>query len=93
LNQIDFKVACFTVNVFDLRQGEQFDIDVPADLDQFRRNDSHGTVVGGECFVQLGHHAPDRTRFLYQVDIVTGIGQIQGSLHPGDTAADHHHGT
>ena len=61
LGQTDFKVAFFTGNACDLRECQQFDIDVPADLDQFRRDDSHGAVIGGECFVQLGHHAPDRT--------------------------------
>jgi len=61
LDQVDLKIACFTADAVHFRQGQQFDIDVPADLDQFRRNNSHGTVIGRECFVQLGHHAPDRT--------------------------------
>jgi hypothetical protein len=30
-----------------------FDIDVPADLDQFRRDNSHGTVIGGKGLVEL----------------------------------------
>jgi hypothetical protein len=30
---------------------------MPADLDQFRREDSHGTVIGGIGLVQLGHLA------------------------------------
>jgi hypothetical protein len=32
---------------------------MPADLDQFRRDNSHGTVVGGKGLIQLGHHAAD----------------------------------
>jgi hypothetical protein len=32
---------------------------VPADLDQFGRDDSHGTIVGGEGLVQLGHDPAD----------------------------------
>jgi len=35
LDQFDFKIACFPLDVFDVRKGQQFDIDVPADLDQF----------------------------------------------------------
>jgi len=28
---------------------------MPADLDQFRGDDSHGTIVGGKGLVQLRH--------------------------------------
>jgi hypothetical protein len=31
-----------------LCEGEQFDIQMPADLDQLGRDNSHGTVVGGK---------------------------------------------
>jgi hypothetical protein len=34
---------------------DEFYIQMPADLDQFRRDDSHGTVIGGKGLVQLGH--------------------------------------
>jgi hypothetical protein len=30
---------------------------MPADLDQFGRNRSHGTLVGGESLIELRHHA------------------------------------
>jgi hypothetical protein len=93
LDQFDLKIACITANIGNFRKRQQFDIDVPADLDQFGRDDSHGTVIGWECFVQLGHHPPDRARPFHEVDIETGVGQIQGSLHSGDTAADYHHCT
>ena len=59
LDQFDLKIAGVTADIGDFRERQQFDIDVPADLDQFRRNDSHGTVVGGKGLVQLGHHSPD----------------------------------
>jgi hypothetical protein len=29
---------------------------MPADLDQYGRNNSHRTVIGGKRFVQLGHN-------------------------------------
>ena len=35
LDQFDLKIACFAANTFDFRECQQFDIDVPADLDQF----------------------------------------------------------
>jgi hypothetical protein len=39
--------------------GDQFDVQVPADLDQFRRDNSHGTIVGRKRLVQLGHDTPN----------------------------------
>jgi len=35
-DQFDLKIACFAANAVDVRECQQFDIDVPADLDQFR---------------------------------------------------------
>ena len=53
------KIAFFSRNVFQFRQGEQFDVDMPADLDQFGGDNSHGAVVGGKGLVQLGHGPAD----------------------------------
>jgi len=39
------------IQKFGIRQ--KFDVQMPADLDQFRRDDSHGTVVGGKRLVEL----------------------------------------
>ena len=44
---------------------------MPADLDQFGRENSHGTVVGGKGFVELSHVTADTRTFLYQVDFET----------------------
>ena len=57
--QLDFKIARFTTNALHFAECQQFDVDVPADLDQFRRDDSHGTVIGRKRLVQLCHHAAD----------------------------------
>jgi hypothetical protein len=54
-----FKVTGFALDGFEIRIGDQLDVQVPADLDQYRRDDSHGAVIGGECFVQLGHDTAD----------------------------------
>jgi len=32
---------------------------MPADLDQFGRDNSHGTVIGGKGLVELGHEPAD----------------------------------
>jgi hypothetical protein len=61
LDQCDFKITRFTTDALNFGKGEKFDVDVPADLDQFGRDNSHGTVVGGKCLVKLRHHSPDGT--------------------------------
>jgi hypothetical protein len=35
LGQVDLEITGFAGNVFDFGKGQEFDIDVPADLDQF----------------------------------------------------------
>jgi hypothetical protein len=49
---------------------DQFDVQVPADLDQYGGNDSHRTVIGGEGFVQLGHYPANGRGFLEEIDII-----------------------
>ena len=71
--------------------GEQFDVQVPADLDQFRRNHSHRTVIGGERLVELGHEPPDGGRLLDKIDVITRFCQIQRRLHTGDAGTHYHH--
>ena len=66
---------------------------MPADLDQFGRDNSHRAVIGGKSLVQLGHHASYGGGPFHQVDIVAGIGQIQGNLHAGNATTYHHHCT
>jgi hypothetical protein len=69
----------------------ELDIDVPADLDQFGRDNSHGTFVRGEGLVELGHHPADGRRLLHQMNEETGISQVQCGLHAGDASTDYHH--
>ena len=42
-----------TVNLFHLCASDQIDVQMPADLDQFGRDNSHGTVIGGKRLVEL----------------------------------------
>ena len=63
---------------------------MPADLDQFGRKDSYGTVIGGIGFVQLGHYSADGGGSLLEADGIAGIGQIQRGLHPSNASTDHH---
>jgi hypothetical protein len=91
LNHLHFKVPFLPRDAFHLGEGQKFNIEMPADLDQFGREDSHGAVIGGEGFVQLGHNTPDGRRPFHKVYIIAGIGQIQCGLHPGNPSTDHHH--
>jgi hypothetical protein len=72
---------------------EQLNIYVPADLDQFGRDNSHRTVIGRKGLVQLGHHTAYGTGSFHEVYEKSGAGQIQRSLHPGDAAADNQNRT
>ena len=91
LNHFHFEIPLFPGNAFHLGEGQKLNVEMPADLDQFGREDSHGTVIGGEGLVQLGHDATDGGGPLHEVDIIAGIGQIQCGLHPGNASTDHHH--
>ena len=63
---------------------------MPADLDQFRREYSNGTVIGWEGLVKLGHMAANGRCLIDQVDLKAGIGKIKRCLHTADPSADNH---
>jgi hypothetical protein len=71
---------------------QKLNVQMPADLDQFGRDNSHRTVVGGEGLVQLGHQSADGGRLFHEVHQVSGVGKIQGCLHSGDTASHNQNG-
>jgi hypothetical protein len=55
----DVKVSWGSFYFFHLSGGDKINVEMPADLDQFRRNNSHGAVIGGKRFVQFGHDPPN----------------------------------
>jgi hypothetical protein len=55
LNDRRLKVTRLPGQTLHFSQGQELDVGMPADLDQFRRDDSHGALVGGEGLVELGH--------------------------------------
>jgi len=63
---------------------------MPADLDQFGREDSHRAVIGGIGLIKLSHLAANGGRFLNQINPITRIGKIQGGLNTADSATDNH---
>jgi hypothetical protein len=89
----DLEIAGISLNRFQICVGDQFDVQMPADLDQYRGDNSHGAVIGRKGLVQLGHDAANGRGFFKQIHIIAGIGQIQGGLHSGNTTADNQYRT
>jgi hypothetical protein len=58
-NQGDLEVSCFPIYTINFSIGQDLDIGMPADLDQFGREYSHGAVIGGIGLVKLGHLTAD----------------------------------
>jgi hypothetical protein len=83
------EISCLPFDTVNFRIGEDLDVGMPADLDQFGGQNSHRAVIGRKGLIQLGHMAPDARRLLYQVDFETGRGQIQGGLNAADPSTDH----
>jgi hypothetical protein len=90
LDDFDFEISLLPRDALYLRKGQELNVKMPADLDQFGRKDSHGAVIGGEGLVQLGHDATDGGGPFHEIDIITGIGQIECCLHSGNASTDHH---
>ena len=69
----------------DLTVSHQLDLGMPTDIHHLGAENSYTTVHRGEGLVQLGHLPPDAGRFLDQVDLVTGVGQVESDLDAGDS--------
>ncbi len=56
-SQVYLEVSCFPYYTVNFSIGQDLYIGMPADLDQFGREYSHGAVIGGIGLVKLGHMA------------------------------------
>jgi hypothetical protein len=59
LGNFDLEVSLLAADAVYVSKCDEVDVGVPADLDQLRRNNSHGTLVGGKRLIQLGHDPTD----------------------------------
>jgi hypothetical protein len=50
-----FEISCFPLYTVNFSIGEDLYVGMPADLDQFGREYSHGAVIGGIGLVKLSH--------------------------------------
>jgi len=56
---LDLEIAGFAFDGFKICVCDEFDVQMPADLDQYGGDNSHRAVVGGESLVELRHDATD----------------------------------
>jgi len=59
LEHFDLKVSRVSGDALYFSESNKVDVGVPADLDQLRGDNSHGTLVGGEGLIELGHNPAD----------------------------------
>ena len=92
LKELYREISRFACNLLNFGQGQKLDVQVPADLDQLGRNNSHRAFIRRESLVQLRHDAADRRLFFDQIDVIAAIGKIERRLHPCNPASDYHYG-
>ncbi len=85
------KISCLSLYTVNFSIGQDLYIRMPADLDQFGRQNSHGAVIGGKGLVKLGHMATNARCFLYQVNLKTGRGKIKRGLNTADPSTHNHY--
>jgi hypothetical protein len=93
LTDLGLETPLFPLEFQKIAVRQKLYVQMPADLDQFGRDNSHRTVIGGEGLVQLGHQSTDGGRLFHEVHQVSGVGKIQGCLHSGDTASHDQNGS
>ncbi len=89
----NLEISLFPAHFLNLGQGQELDIDMPSNFHQLGRHDAHGAIVGGKCFIELGHNAADGRRFFDHIDVISRIGQIQRGLNGADPSADNQDGS
>jgi hypothetical protein len=85
LEDFDLKVARISGDALYFGERDKVNVGVPADLDQLGGDNSHGTLIGGEGLIQLGHYPTDSWRPFHKVHIEARVGQIEGGLHSDNT--------
>ena len=90
LGQGYLKVPSFPFNMLNLGIRQHLYVGMPADLDQFGSENSHGAVIGGIGLVKLRHMAADGRGLFNKVDLKARGGKIKRGLNTADPSANHH---
>ena len=85
------EVSCFPLDTVNFSIGQDLYIGMPADLDQFGREYSDGTVIGGKGLVELGHMAANGRSLVDQVNFKTRSGKIKRGLNTADSSTNNHY--
>ena len=89
--QCDLKVSRLPEDTINLSIRQNLYVGMPADLDQFGREDSDGAVIGRKGLVKLGHMAANGRGLVDQVNLKSSRGKIKRGLNTADPSADNHH--
>ena len=84
----DGEVAHEALHLLHLGIGQNVDVFILGRIHHFRGENTGGAVQSGEGLVDLGHFPADGRLLLHNVHREARLGNIQGGLNPGDTAAD-----
>ena len=89
---VDVEIADITGNLLNFAVGQQLNVFVASNGHHFGCEYSSRTVERREGLVQLGHMPADGRFPLDQIDLLAGVGQLEGRLDAGNAAADHQGG-
>jgi hypothetical protein len=84
----NFEIARFATDSLDFAVGEKIDFGMPTDIQQLRRKNSDSAIIGGKRLVELGHPAANAREPFHHMHLDSHFRQVQGSLNPGNPAAD-----
>jgi len=85
------EASLFPFNTVNFSIAQDFDVWMPADLDQFGREYSDGALIGGEGLIQLGHLAANGGAFVNQINFKARIAKVERGLNTADSPTDNHH--
>jgi hypothetical protein len=85
--QLHLEIASLPVHPHEIRVSQDLDIQMAADADQARRQNTHGAVIRGEGLVELRHRSADAAFFFGEIHLETGVGQVEGGLHASHAPA------
>jgi hypothetical protein len=84
----DFEIARFTTDFLDFAVSEKIYFGMPTDIQQLRRKNSDGAVIGGEGLVELRHPSTNTREPFHHVHLDSHFRQVQGRLNSCNPSAD-----